>query len=789
MSTTENIGGAGSASAIMASVAASVAALLPTDGFAQTAAGSANSTELATVNVEDNADASNTLTADTGLARLPGPIQDIPRTITVISPELIQQQNITTLEQALRNVPGVTVAIGEGGGGMNGDQFRIRGFQAKGDIYVDGLRDFGVYVRDSFAYESVQVIMGPASESFGMGTTGGAINSTLKAAHLGDKYTFDGSLGTGPLYRGIVDLNKQINDTTAVRVVGMWNDQDVADRDHVEANRAGLYGAVAFGLGTDQTLNLNYLYQHGDRTPDYGVPVISPAAAFRSTVAPPIASGVTPLPTAEFGVPSNYYYGKETDHDKSDVNMFTARYKKEVNDWLTITNDTRLAYYNRDFATSVPECGYDNGTGTLYATTCSGRTFAGLNPTINFGGGQPGYLQESYGGQNLTTAVAKFNTGTWRHELITGVDYFYQNDERTGLGVWQNGVLLTGAAAIAAKTPGTILMPNYYNTTGYYIAPNGLALKDAWSSDLGLFISDRLWFTDQLSILGGVRWDRFESHYKATDTTTGSWLDGASINTSSTTEAASPKASVIWEPTKTQTYYVTWAQSFTPQGAFVTNDATVISATQRDMEPEENTLWEAGAKVSFLDGKLGVTAALYQVEKSNQAYTDPTSGDTLVTGDKVRVRGVEFGVTGNITEAWTVQAAYAYMDGTIVSTPATAILPANYYAGNQAPYVPKNAASLWTTYELTKGVVKMPGKLLVGGGFSATDGYYTNNNNVAWIPGNFSLDALVSYEYDKYRVALNTYNLTDELNYSAGFGNRAIPASGRTFTLSAGVTF
>ena len=150
----------------------------------------------------------NTLQSGTGLpGRLPGTIQDTPQTINVISQQQIEQQNITTLSQALQNVPGVTVAIGEGGGGMNGDQFRIRGFNAKGDIYIDGLRDFGVYVRDSFAYEQVEVIKGPSSETFGMGTTGGVINIQQKKAHLGNEYSVEGVAGSGPFYRTVVDVN------------------------------------------------------------------------------------------------------------------------------------------------------------------------------------------------------------------------------------------------------------------------------------------------------------------------------------------------------------------------------------------------------------------------------------------------------------------------------------------------------------------------------------------------------------------------------------------------------
>jgi catecholate siderophore receptor len=179
----------------------------------------------------------NTLQSGTGLGRLPGTIQDTPQTINVISQQQIEQQNITTLSQALQNVPGVTVAIGEGGGGMNGDQFRIRGFNAKGDIYIDGLRDFGVYVRDSFAYEQVEVIKGPSSETFGMGTTGGVINIQQKTAHLGNVTSIEGIAGSGPYYRAVADVNRQLNSTTAVRAVGMIHDQELVDRDHIYTDR------------------------------------------------------------------------------------------------------------------------------------------------------------------------------------------------------------------------------------------------------------------------------------------------------------------------------------------------------------------------------------------------------------------------------------------------------------------------------------------------------------------------------------------------------------------------
>ena len=112
-------------------------------------------------------------------------IQDTPQQITVIDGAQLKTQGIQTLEQALRNVPGITVAIGEGGT-LSGDQFKIRGFDSKDDVYIDGLRDFGAYTRDSFNYEEVQVLKGPSGAMFGRGTTGGAINTISKRPQLED---------------------------------------------------------------------------------------------------------------------------------------------------------------------------------------------------------------------------------------------------------------------------------------------------------------------------------------------------------------------------------------------------------------------------------------------------------------------------------------------------------------------------------------------------------------------------------------------------------------------------
>jgi len=726
----------------------------------------------------------NTNQSGTGLGRLPGTLQDTPQTVNVIPQKLIKEQKITTVDQALRSVPGVTVAIGEGGGGMNGDQFRIRGLQAKGDLYVDGLRDFGVYVRDSFAYEQVQVIKGPSSESFGMGTTGGVINLQQKTAHLGDSQEYEVTVGNGPYYRSTIDINKQINATTAARAVGMWHNQDVVGRDHVYSDRWGFLGSLGFGLGTDTTLTLNYLHQDGERRPDMGVPIATPPAALGGGFGRP----VTEVP----GVSRKNYYGKYTDLDDSTADILTARLSSKVAPGITFYNDSRIAFYDRYFAQTVVNCNNTNASAFAPAQTCATDLFDNNPNTVPiYGfGGPAGFEQQTWGAQNVSTLVAKFKTGWMRHEAVAGVDLFFQNDRRTGLSnslanaataanPYQNGNPPTNPPL---KERGSVYDPNF--STANIVSKNYNSRKKGEAYNAGVFVSDRAWLTEQFSILGGVRWDYYHASYRATNTT-GAWNAANSIDEDAVTRFWSPKASAIWEPSKNETYYVSWARSFSPPGQFVGNDNNSITDVcstcpgYQIPDPEENEMWEAGAKLSLFDQRLGLTGAVFRVDKSNQSYDDGT-GNVVQTGDAIRVQGVELGMSGTLTDFWTAQIAYAYLDGEVRSG-------AN--RGKEAPFIAHNNVTVWTTFEISKLMPLGPGKAQVGGGITYSSDYFTNTTNTSVIPSNFSFDAMASYELDGWRAAVNGYNLTDELNYDAGFGNRAVVSAGRTVLFTLGKKF
>ncbi|MFG1477432.1 TonB-dependent siderophore receptor [Xanthobacter sp. V4C-4] len=709
---------------------------------------------LDTVEVRDRAAAEgNTNWASLGIARMPASVQDTPQTIDVVPQELIQQQQITTLGQALQNVPGITMSTGEGNGGAAGDMFRIRGLPARGDIYSDGLRDFGVFTRDTFDTESVEVIKGPNGEAFGVGNAGGLINQTSKRAHLGNKTSIDFQTGSGPLYRPTIDGNYQIDATTALRLNAVYNDQDTPDRDHIFTDRTGLAANLGFGLGTDTTWYLNYMYLHGDAMPDMGVPFLMGRDA---KLKPITAFGLTQIsPTTS--------YARSFNHDITNVNVATSNFQKEINDRFTLNNDTRLSIYNRDFnATNPAAC----------VLACADAILAGGNAPLAYGaGGGMAYQQTGWGFQNVASGRFEFEIGGFKNKAIVGLDTVYQEDQRHQL------------TAVNRVNDQTIVNPQFdYPFTSFYY--NGYNARLSNATDIGVFVNDRLWLNDHWSVQGGLRWDYFNSEYNGV---------AADLGGSATAREWSPSVSLMFEPSRDQLYYASFSRTYRPIGtdigAAVGGVATEVPRDGYDNQPERSDLYELGAKLNFLNGRLGATAALFRIEKTNSYTVDPITGEVAAgfsdSGQSLRISGVELGLNGRITQQWTVNLGYSYLDGDITYS-------ANIFQiGKTAPNVPPNNFTAWTSYDLEQ-LAHPDTTLLVGGGVRYSSEYWSDADNLARVPETFSLDAMISLETrdKKYRLALNAYNLTDHLNYVSNFNAvRVVPAAGRTFMVNLGTTF
>jgi catecholate siderophore receptor len=771
--------------------------------------------QLGPVTVQDKADR-NALNHAPPVAAMPSTsLQDTPQAVTVIDSVTMKQQAITTLGDALRNAPGITIAIGEGGT-LAGDQFKIRGFDAKDDVYVDGLRDFGAYTRDSFDYEEVQVLKGPSGLMFGRGTTGGAINTVSKTAFLGDKYVGHIEGGNGNHVRGTADLNYQLSDTTAVRLNLMYTDTGVVDRDLTHSTRFGIAPTISFGLGTDTVFTASFIHQQTSARPDYGLVVASPP------------NSVYAAPVSEFGVPRSTYMGFYEDHDKNTADLFTTKLTHVVTDWLTLENDTRAATYSRDFRyTSSDACdntiaSFDskgvqvNGTNycnlRVFGVASPGAAAGSFNPTgtlVRTGGGGP-YHQNSWGLQDTGIATANFHIGGLRNTLIAGFDASYQRADRT---IYAYTLPNPATYTYALSPPGTNLPSranigfplygfNHVSPVGYNVIlptaanfapsasnPGGtsatattVVTSSGDATDLALFATDRLWFTDELSLIAGARIDTYRANFSSVT------VAGVPTTIKSPSFLFSPRASLVWEPDEKQTYYFSWGKGATPIGTSVVGSPTPIaSSAAAALRPDKSENLEVGAKFSLFDDALGLTGSLFQVTKSNALQTDPNTGTVLLqSSQKQRVQGFEASATGEVLPHFNLTASYTYLNPIITSDATT---PFNN--GKQITFVPKNSVSVWGDYnarDLLEGLSLGGGVVYQSNlfnGYTAPSATAYPLGRIVRIPETVELDSVIAYDFAKaYRVQLNVNNLTDRLNYSQSFGNRATPAAGRTFIVS-----
>ncbi|HZB25232.1 MAG TPA: TonB-dependent receptor plug domain-containing protein, partial [Vicinamibacterales bacterium] len=278
--------------------------------------------------------------------KLPQPLRDIPQTITVIQKEVMQAQGATSLRDVLRNVPGITFQAGEGGGGLPGDNFTLRGFASGNDMFIDGVRDAGGYSRDAFNLEQVEVAKGPSSSIAGRGTTGGAINQVTKSPLLRRGYSASVSGGSAEAARGTLDVNQPIGDPQhgmALRLNALWGQNGVPGRDVVENGSWGVAPSLGFGLGRTTQLLVKSQHLRQENVPDYGLPWGSypgyPTGAFDAD--PPVRQ-------------SNFYGLRQYDFEDIGSDVVTGEVSHRFGNGATLRNLSRYSETRRDSAITAP---------------------------------------------------------------------------------------------------------------------------------------------------------------------------------------------------------------------------------------------------------------------------------------------------------------------------------------------------------------------------------------------------------------------------------------------------
>jgi catecholate siderophore receptor len=652
-------------------------------------------------------------------------LQSTPQSITVVTNQLMTSQADNRLQDALKNVPGITLNAGEGA--ARGDTVNLRGFSAFNDFFLDGIRDAAVYNRDSFDLDSVEVVEGPSAVLFGRGSTGGAINQVTKAPLLATFEQIDAQIGSNDLYRATADLNAPMGSAAAVRLNLMGESSAVAERDGVRNRRWGVAPALGLGIGTQDSFTLAYLHQQEDDVPDVGVPFVDG----RPASVPPVARA------ADFGLAS--------DRTTSDVDIFTARYKHDFNEDLSIADTLRYANYQFDYQFDSPNFGASPPPpGEPLSTILVGRD-----------------APDSSGVQtNLDEQIdltAHFETRFIAHTLVTGIELARQS---SNIDRYLNP--FNSNNAWIAETPLLAPDPN----EGRPVEPIS-SVTDIVAPSGGVYLIDTAGFGPYVDLVGGYRYDYFSADYRQLTVASAARLHLDELN-----RVGSPRAALLIKPTPRQTYYLSYGTSFDPSA-----EALTLTTKTAGLGPVKATSYEAGTKTEWLDGGLLLTAALFHTEVDNAQTNDPDNPNITVLNGNERVNGFEVGATGYLTKHWELYSGYIYLDGrTLASgTPAD--------VGKVMPNTAHHALNLWTEYEFSDAWE-------IGGGGNWLSGRYADSAEAAYVPGYVVWNAMAAYRLSsKLRFQLNGSNLFNKLYYGGLYytsvsENHAIPGPGRSVLLS-----
>ena len=669
------------------------------------------------------------------ITRLPTPLRDTPQTVNVVPQAVIRDQNATTMQEALRNVAGITFRAGEGGN--QGDTPYIRGFSAQNDMFRDGIRDPGFYSRDVFATDAFEVYKGPASILFGRGSTGGAINQITK---LPQERTFvEGTItgNTGPGARATIDANTKINENVAARVVVMGQRFDIPDRDHVEQNRWGVAPSVKFDINGQTTNTLSYIYQHDNNIPDYGISFMTIAAGNPRPIVP---------------VPRNTWYGilsgPLADVERLDAHTITNKFEHRFNKDIKIINTTRYADIDHFQRNVFPQ------------PTPSPAVFASgvWTPNRNQLAVQNTILS------NNTDVIAKFDTGPLQHTAATGVEISRETRD-----------LLRNP--LTPQTATTFVNPNPYRPGGLPVAPNATQLLSGEATDVAFYIADQIKVNQFFEVLGSVRLENYKFDQNAP-------LAAPIVqNLSRNDDIVSWRVGAVVHPTPNSSVYVMHGTSFNPSadnltinpGTNAAGNANALSLAK--LPPEKNETTEVGVKADVLGGKLSLASAIFHTIKTNLRVPDPANTTVTILAGEVEADGFEASAAGNLTEQWQIITSYTYVNARVTKTSQA------FQLGNRPTNTPEHAFSLWTTYDITPSFQVGAGAFynseMFGDLASAT------SPQSALVPAWWRFDLMAAYKVSKNAtLQLNIYNLTDEVYYTSAYSNWALPAPGRTAALT-----
>lgn len=589
--------------------------------------------------------------------------------------------------------------VGQGEG--NRDQITLRGQNTTADFFLDGVRDDVQYYRSLYNIERVEVLKGPYAMIFGRGGGGGIINRVQKTPQRDISLISGGaSVNSFGAWDISADVNMPISATAALRVNGMYEEL-ASHRDFYDGERYAVNPYVALDLGGGWQAGLSYEYVKDDRVTDRGIPSLNCAA-------PCVRR---PLP----GHRDTFFGGPDVNRAGLEAHIMKARLDGELADWLDWSTTLLYGDYDKYYQNI-----YANGAATSQTGTVALSGY--LDPTKR---------------ENLiaqSNLVADVSLAGMSHKILLGLEYGEQDSV--------NRRLLS--PALAALNLSNIVYP----TTNFTI-PNRHTQSSV--TFFSAYVQDQISISEHLDLVAGVRYDRFE--IKGMD------FQANGLAFARTDEKVSPRFGLIVKPRENISIYSSYSQSFLPRSG---DQFLSLTPTTQNLAPEKFTNYEVGAKWD-IKPTLNITAALFQLDRSNATTPDPVNPmQTLNTGT-TRTRGLELALTGKITRAWQISGGYTWQDA--------------YIKGNDSirvAQVPKHQFALWNRYDFNAVVGAGLGVVYQAAQYAALHNPM-GNSYATRLPGFTRVDAALFFRpSDTVQLQVNVENLFDTVYYSDAHNNNNI---------------
>lgn len=630
-----------------------------------------------------------------------------PQVYNTVTSELLKEQLVTNLNDALKNATGITRLWESTGRGGDGAEFyAMRGFPVQPTM-INGLPGINNGSVDPANVDNIEVIKGPSGTLFGSSliSYGGLINIVTKKPYS----QFGGEIAYNSGTYGMDRLTADIN----------------------------------FPLNTDVSVRVNTAYQKENSFQDAG---FGKSFFFAPSLSYKVNDKLSFFVNTEF-----------TDRTSANAPMiFLSRYAPLSFDSMELFEKSyKKSYTSNELTMSNPTFNLQAQMNYKLSDQWTSQTV--LSRSMSKTNGYYSYLWDSANGDEFTRYISKrsgqtlasdiqqnfigdFKIGNLRNRLVAGVDYYVSNVQNGSTGWVGNGIV----SLVNQTDSGDLTQAGVDNLLVGSFDGNSTAETKVLSA----YFSDVLNITDKLSVMGSLRLDNFNGRvsYWSTD----------EIKSQT---ALSPKFGAVYQIIENKvSVFTNYMNGFINVAPAQVSDIDGSNTRMQNFDPEHANQYEFGLKTNLYKDIISATISYYNIDVKNKLMTDPTNPNNSIQGGEIESKGFEVSFTANPAKGLNINAGFSNNKNEVIKDTA-----GNGYVGLRSEDAgPETLINFWANYAIPTGKLKGFG---IGFGGNYASEFKTLNRSTTGtfeLPDYTILNTALSYNNDKFNITLKVNNLLNE---------------------------